>query len=68
MIIKEYTSNDGTQMYSATYGNTTMHSDDKAKIQEWLEDQILNAEYYAELERQSNEFKERVLNGWKFYE
>jgi hypothetical protein len=66
--IEEYKLEDGTQMYRATFGSTTRYSDDRCTVVSWLEDQILNAEYYEQQRKISEELKEKVLDNWKFYD
>ena len=66
--IEEYKLEDGTQMYKATFGNATRYSDNRSTVASWLEDQILNAEYYEQQRKISEELKEKVLDNWKFYD
>lgn len=66
--IEEYKLEDGTRMYRATFGSTTRYSDNRSTVASWLEDQILNAEYYEQQRKISEELKEKVLDNWKFYD
>lgn len=43
-----------TQMYSCKIGDSTYHTDDYDKLVAWANDKIDNAEYYAELKKQSD--------------
>jgi isochorismate hydrolase len=54
------------QMYRCTVGSDTYHTDDYAKIMQWVVDQIVHAGYHAECKRLNNLACEAFMNDVKY--
>jgi hypothetical protein len=54
------------QMYKCTIGGDTLHSDNYVKIVEWVSNQIVYSDYYAECKRLNNLACEAFMNDVKY--